>query len=186
MAGGRCHEGVPAGIHRSPSPTTLGITEWEGSTAEFCCRKIKSTWLMLHKMCGLPALWNLTSSSFSIYSLLMKLDMVKGFFLFYFFFFLKSTVHFFRVKSTYFPFHIQQEIRKLNVGFFSGAAKKYFHGVAIIHTAIYCIRFTRLLLYAQQIKQIRLKQLLLAGLVRTDIKLKCAQTGSAFPPPKKA
>lgn len=111
----------------------------------------------------------------------MKLDMVKGFFLSYLLFFpLKSTVHFFRVKSTYFPFHIQQEIRKLN------AAKKYFHGVAIIHTAIYCIRLTRLLLCAQQIKQIRLKQLLLAGLVHADIKLKCTQTGSAFPPPKKA
>lgn len=39
--------------------------------------------------------------------------------------------------------------------FFSGAAKKYFHGVAIIHTAIYCIRFTRLLFYAQQIDQIK-------------------------------
>lgn len=116
----------------------------------------------------------------------MKLDMVKGFFLSFLLFFpLKSTVHFFRVKSTYFPFHIQQEIRKLNA-FFSGAAKKYFHGVAIIHTAIYCIRLTRLLLCAQQIKQIRLKQLLLAGLVHADIKLKCAQTGSAFPSPKKA
>ena len=115
----------------------------------------------------------------------MKLDMVKGFFLTYFSFPLKSTLHFFRVKSTYFPFHIQQEIRILN-GFFPGTGKKYFHGVAIMHTEIYCIRLTRLLLYAQQIKQVRLKQLLLAGLVCTDINLKRTQTGSAFPPPKKA
>lgn len=91
----------------------------------------------------------------------MKLDMVKGFFLsYFFFFFLELTVHFFRVKSTYFPFHIQQEIRKLNgfcFLFFPGAAKKYFHIVAIMHTAIYCSSFTCLLLRTQQIKQSTLK-----------------------------
>lgn len=44
------------------------------------------------------------------------------------------------------------------LGVFSVATKKYFHGVAVTHTAIYCMRLPRLLLYVQQIKQIRLEK----------------------------